>query len=308
MRRLRRFNLLSCLGLALLGSLLGGLWNPVANWLGSDDVWPNPLSFAPPAMAQTVQVMTQVGWLEVQTLRGDVTIQASAPRAARVGDRLTKTGDTLTTGPRSATLLDIDNRIGTIQVAENSRLQVRQLGTLRNGGWVTTLDLARGQARLRVDKRILPKNSIFEVHSPAGVAGVRGTEFGVMVNSQNRMVVGTEGGLVEASAQGTTVTLKPESGSALFPQEPPLPPLPLDRELKLDLEEVDYRNKHLWVNGQIHPLNTIFANGLELAVDKAGRFEQLIPLPSEGRLALKVANSVGDEQGYLLMGLDRRVE
>ncbi len=259
----------------------------------------------PQAKAQTVQLLNSKGWLEVQRLQGRVMIQTSAARQAKLGDRLTKPGDVVTTGPGASTVLKVDNRIGTVQVAQNSELRIRQLGVLRNGGWITTLNLDRGQARLKVDKRIMPRNSIFEVHSPSGVAGVRGTNFGVMLNPQNRLVVGTEEGLVEASAEGETVALKANFGSALFPGEPPLPPLELDRKLELNLVEVEFRQGQLWLSGNIYPLNTVFASDQELAVDKNGAFGQLIPIPSGDRLPLKVTNSVGEEQGYLIVGLDR---
>lgn len=264
-----------------------------------------PPHWVPQAKAQTVQLLNSKGWLEVQRLQGRVTIQTSAERLAKLGDRLTKPGDVVTTGPGASTLLKVDNRIGTVQVAQNSELRVRQLGVLRNGGWITTLNLDRGQARLKVDKRIMPSNSVFEVHSPSGVAGVRGTNFGVMLNPQNRLVVGTETGLVEASAQGKTVALEPEFGSALFPGEPPLPPLEVDRKLELNLVEVEFRQGQLWLSGSIHPLNTVFARDLELAVDKNGAFGQLIPIPPGDRLPIKVSNSFGEEQGYLVVGLDR---
>ncbi len=261
----------------------------------------------PRLVAQTVQLLSQGQWLEVLQVSGQVTLQASQPRPAQVGDRLVKAGDTLTTGPRSYSLLQLDSGIGTIQVAENTLLQVRNLEKLRNGARVTTLNLKRGQVRLRIRKLSNP-DSRFEIHSPTGIAGVRGTEFGVLLNQSQRMVVGTESGLVNASSNGESVDLGPETGSAIFPAEPPLPPLPLDRELRFQLDEVDYREKQVWISGQVNPLNSVIANGVDLDISKTGTFEQLIPARRGQAIAIAVLNALGDERRYIFLGSERLVQ
>ena len=271
------------------------------------------------AQAQTIPLASQVGWLEVKRLQGEVSITASEARPARVGDRLTRSGDRLTTGPRSLSILQLDNNIGSLQVAQNSSLSIRQLGMTQEGGWLTMLNLDQGQVRFRVNKEQMPRNSRFEVYSPSGVAGVRGTEFGVMVNPLNRVVIGTETGLVEAEANSQQVELPAGSGSAIFPGEAPTAPLPLDRQLSLDLEEVDYRgDDEIWLSGKVYPLNTVFANGIELPVSKTGFFEQqlsyrptasttTLTITPTAALVIRVENALGDKQEYELRGLGQNL-
>ncbi len=244
-----------------------------------------------------------IGWLEVRQTQGNVILIASPPKVARVGDRLAKVGDSLKTGPNSSAILRLDQKIGTINVAENTSLRIRRLGRLRSGARVTTLDLDQGQVRLNVRKFNNPYSRL-EIKSPAGVAAVRGTEYGISLSDDGRMIVATESGLVTAAALGKTVYLEPDFGSRLRPNEPPSKPQRLDRELWLKLNGTEINDRQIYVSGKAHPLNSVTVVGKEVQLDNDGRFEVSLPLPNSTSLfdfEIEVRNALGESRSHSLI-------
>lgn len=260
------------------------------------------LGLASTALAQNVQLLSN-GWLEVRQISGRVIFTGSPPRAARVGDRLQKIGDSLQTGPRSFSLLRLDRGIGTINVAENTALSIRQMARLRSGARVTTLALDAGQVRLNV-RRFTHSQSRLEIVSPAGVAAVRGTEYGISLDDDGRMIVATESGLVTVAAQGKTVFLEPDFGSRLRPRRPPSDPMPLDRELRLELDRTEINLRQVYVRGKIDPLNFLSVAGVTVSVGDDGRFEASVVLPDSPLLfnhEMVVSNALGEHRSYSLV-------
>jgi hypothetical protein len=257
--------------------------------------------FSPGAIAQ----LSPGGWLEVKYTQGSVTLTASPPKVARVGDRLAKPGDSLATGSSSSAILSLDNGIGSINVAENTRLRIRRLSKLRSGGRITMLELDQGQVRLNV-RKFNNLDSKLEIHSPAGIAAVRGTEYGISVGRDQRMIVATKSGLVSAVSQGKTVLLKPDFGSRLRPEKPPSQPLPLDRLLKLSIERTEINGQQLAIVGTTHPLNSVNVAGVEVPIDDQGSFEAMIPLSNSTSLfdlEIEVSNALGERRKYPVMGI-----
>lgn len=244
-----------------------------------------------------------IGWLEVRHTQGNVILTTSPPKVARVGDRLSKVGDALQTGPNSSAILRFDQKIGTVNVAENTSLRIRRLGRLRSGARVTTLDLDQGQVRLNVRKFTNPYSRL-EIQSPAGVAAVRGTDYGISLGPDGRMVVATESGLVTAAALGKTVYLEPDFGSRLRPDELPSDPQPLDRELWLNLQNTEINDRQIYISGSIHPLNSVKVFGMDLPVDDDGRFEVSLPMRTPLSLfdfEIEVRNALGENRSYSLI-------
>ncbi len=244
-----------------------------------------------------------IGWLEVRQAQGKVILTTSPPKPARVGDRLSKIGDALQTGPNSSAILRLDRKIGTVNVAENTLLRIRRMGRLRSGARVTTLDLDQGQVRLNVRKFTHPSSRL-DIRSPAGVAAVRGTDYGISVGGDGRMVVATESGLVTAAALGKTVYLEPDFGSRLRPDQLPSDPQPLDRELWLKLQNTEINDRQVYVSGTIHPLNSVIVFGQELPVDDDGRFDVSLPMPDSISLfdfEVEVRNALGEQRSYSLI-------
>jgi len=244
-----------------------------------------------------------IGWLEVLQTRGRVTLIKSPPRVAQIGDRLSRIGDALETGPNSSAILRLDESIGTINIAENTSLRIRRLGRLRSGARVTKLDLTQGQVRLHI-RRFNNFESRLEIQSPAGVAAVRGTEYGISLGQDGRMIIATESGLVTAAALGETVYLEPDFGSRLRPGEPPSPPSRLDRELWLELDGTEINARQLYVSGKIAPLNSVSVAGTEVSVSDQGQFAVTMPLPNSTSLFdfdVVVSNALGEKRSHSLV-------
>lgn len=240
------------------------------------------------------------GWIELTYLQGGVTVFLPETRTAKLGDRLIRPGQGLATQPRSAATLLLDRQIGRLQVAENTRFEIRRLDMIQ-GGRVTHLDLLRGQIRIQARKFSNPYSQL-TVTTPSGIAAVRGTEFGVSVNPSDRMAVGTNEGSVEISAQGQAVQVDPGFASLVYPGEPPLPPIPLDRQLNLNLTQISRRGDRVRLSGQIDPANSLIQGGDQvLPSDRQGRFTLVLSNPNE-TLELIVRNPLGDQKRYRLSG------
>ena len=147
-------------------------------------------------------------WLEVRRFSGGVTVQTDRSRTAWVGARLTQAGHGVTTGSRSTSTLAADRNIGTVTLSQNTRMTVQRLALLRNGGRVTILRVHRGQARMQARAMNNPSSRL-ELHTPSGVASVRGTDFGVTVEETGKTNIGTLDGRVEAISQGERVSVDP---------------------------------------------------------------------------------------------------
>lgn len=141
-------------------------------------------------------------WIAITSLTGDVDITPyqGRRRQARRGDRLEQVGDTVTTGANSSARLDVDQAAGYISMAENSQLQVQTLSITRNGGRITRLQVSRGQVRTRVRAFTNPESEL-EIYTPAGVSGVRGTDFGVSVQPTGAMGIATLAGSVRPALE-----------------------------------------------------------------------------------------------------------
>ena len=237
-------------------------------------------------------------WLQLQRFSGTVTVVAGRSKSARIGDRLSAVGHGLVTGSRSSANLSVDTGIGTIAVAQNTRITIDRLTTLADGGRVTILDVPRGQARLQV-RRFTNPSSRLELHTPSGVAAVRGTEFGVSVSPEGRTVVATTEGSVEATAASQSVEVLPETVSLIYPGQPPTPAAPLDHELAIRWDANEWSNGYLYLSGNIDAANTITVMGEELPVNRRGRFETRLSLPTRSqRVTIEVSNAVGETRTY----------
>jgi hypothetical protein len=85
-------------------------------------------------------------WLQVEQLTGNVYIELlNGGRSAQIGDRLSRVGDRITTGPRAFAKLALDTGVGTIEVAENTQVQIQTLDPpLPDQGRVTRLVVPPG--------------------------------------------------------------------------------------------------------------------------------------------------------------------
>ncbi|MEM8602306.1 MAG: FecR domain-containing protein [Cyanobacteria bacterium P01_H01_bin.121] len=237
-------------------------------------------------------------WLEVRQARGNVTLRASSPTAAKVGDRLTQVGQGISTGGRSSTILAADDGIGFIRVSEDTDLRLTRLTTLSNGGKVTEVTVTRGQARLNV-RRFNNPSSRLEIKTPAGVAAVRGTEFGVTVNSVNsQMGIATRSGSVAAIAQGRNVAVRPNQYSLIIPGEPPTPPRPLPQAPQLSVQRLTRSGNQIQLQATTEPPNLVFVNDQPIALDRNGQLNSSITASGQSEIEILVRNPFGEERAY----------
>ncbi len=250
------------------------------------------------AQAVTVRVDR---WLEIQQMTAPVTyFSSNTSRAARLGDRLQAIGEGLETGDDATASLEVDTEIGTVEVAADTRLKVVGLAATESGGRITRLQVDRGRVRLQVRPFTNPESQL-EIQTPAGVSGVRGTEFGVTVFPDGKMGVATLEGNVATEAQGQTVEVPAGFQNVTIVGEPPTAPVPFTNEPRLDyqVERVVRRGiRRIVLNGQVDPTSSVLIKGQPQAIDRDGKFSLLLPAPNRLRLAITVVTPLGQTQTY----------
>jgi hypothetical protein len=240
-------------------------------------------------------------WLALQQIGGSVTYQrGNSSRPAQVGDRLQAVGDGLTTGQRSNARLEVDTGVGFVNVSESTRLRIRALDYAADNGRITRIDVPQGQIRLQV-RPFTHNGSELEIYTPAGVSGVRGTEFGVNVQTDGKMGVATLAGSVATAAQGETVIVPDGFQNLTIPGQPPSPPVPLrdSTELEYRVERTIRRGiRRLQLIGQVDSVNTVLVEGVPQVTDSNGQFSIQLPVRNWVRVEITVITPLGKQQVY----------
>lgn len=252
------------------------------------------------AIAQSLQVRVD-RWLEVQQISGTVTFQrGTLSQTAQIGSRLQNIGDTLRTGPRSRAVLAIDTDTGTVSMSHNTAIQVQELQVAPNGGRLTRLRILGGQARFQI-RPFSPPGSRLEIETPAGTSAVRGTEFGINVRPDGTTGVATLEGSVETEAQLQTVTVGAGQQTIIVPGESPATPTTATNDATLKLRWLTLiDDRTVRVSGQIDPINLLELDGSTPALDRNGRFDTLLPLPTNRRIEVLITTPAGSSQEYEL--------
>jgi hypothetical protein len=239
-------------------------------------------------------------WLEVRRPIGQVLYsrgQKSQP--ARSGMRLQAVGDAITTKQSSSTILAIDQGTGFINVSENSNINVQKLLKGRAGEHITQLQVKAGQVRLQV-RPFTNSTSRLEIQTPAGVAGVRGTEFGVSVQQNGKMGVATIKGGVATNAQGQTVLVGAGFQNITIPGEPPSAPVPLREDTRLNIRQLVANGSQVRIVGIVDPVNLLTIAKQTQNTDKSGNFDITVPLLANRRVEAVVVTPLGKKQVYEL--------
>lgn len=240
-------------------------------------------------------------WLAIRQIEGNVTFMTrSSSRSARVGDRLQAIGDGVTTATSSLATLEVDTQVGTIEVAEQTSVKVQALETTPNDGRVTRLQVDRGRVRLQIRPFNNPESEL-EIETPAGISGVRGTDFGVVVDANGKMGVATLEGNVLTTAQDQDIEVPAGFQNVTIPGEPPSEPIPFTNEPRLDyqIDRVIRRGiRRVVFNGQVDPTSSVTIKGNPQTIDREGRFQIVFPAPSRLRLAVTVTTALGQTQTY----------
>ncbi|MBE9033842.1 FecR family protein [aff. Roholtiella sp. LEGE 12411] len=240
-------------------------------------------------------------WLEVRRPIGQVIYsrgQTSQP--VHNGMRLKSVGDTITTKQGSSVVLGIDTATGLVKVTENTTVTVKKLETGNKGQRITELQVLSGQVNLQI-RPLTHDASRVEIKTPAGIAGVRGTEFGVSVQNDGKMGVGTKKGVVATSAQGQTVLVKAGFQNLTIPGQPPSPAIPLREDTRLNVSQLLARGRRVQIVGTVDPVNLLLINQQPQNVNLNGRFDITVPLPSNRKVEATVLTPLGTKQLYQLV-------
>jgi hypothetical protein len=270
--------------------------------LGAIGLVVSVLATAAPANPQT-QVQARFDRaFTLRNLAGQVEIKPNQQgwRRAQANDLITSIGDQLKTGERSRVDLQLDVGIGSIQVAPSTLIQLREMRRNADESRVSLFYMPYGSARIKL-RRFTNPNTRFEIETPAGVSGVRGTEFGVAAQPSGKTSVAVLDGRVNTSAQGQSVDVDAGFQNFTIPGEPPSPPVPLTDNTNLDYQ-LDKRiagtRRQLQFVGKVDPVNVVFANGKVVETDRQGQFQVALPVTSRPRLEVIVQTPLGKEQRY----------
>ena len=244
-------------------------------------------------------------WLELSNLSGTVEFLRSGQwRQAQVGQRLGSVGDGVRTGAGSLARLSVDTQIGFVTVSENTALRIAQLYTTQRGGKVTELDVSRGQVRIFVRPFTNPDSSL-ESRTPAGVNGVRGTDFGMAIQPSGRSSLVVEEGRVVSEAQGVSVPVNAGFQNFTIPGEPPSEPVPITENPSLNLLRLERQRRDgessVVIEGSTVPVNLLVIDEQTQEIDEAGNFELELALPENRRIEVTVITPLGTEQVYELV-------
>ena len=296
----------------------------------------NPASLAAnPSPAKTIQAQGTASGrsLEIREIRGTVTFKG---RQAVAGDRLLAPGDEIITGPDSTARLAIDNNTGIVEVAEKTAVKISSL----SGEKDTAIFVSRGRVRLSIGKTtattpapktstIIPPNQIaalntfsglgklsqiaqqkssartapVRVETPEGVAGVRGTSFGVSVGPDGKTAVSTIEGAVGVSGRTESeVVVNGGNATAIFPQTPPVEPSASPRLAQLKVRSLYRVSGNVYrFKGQVNPIDLIYVNDEAIKIDRQGKFSIQGTLPPSRRLKIVVRGPSVTERHYSLV-------
>ena len=294
-------------------------------------------SAANPSPAETIKAQGTASGrsLEIREIRGTVTFKG---RQAVVGDRLLVPGDEIITGPNSTARLAIDNNIGIVEVAEKTAVKISSLSGA-GGEKDTAIFVSLGRVRLSIGKTaattpaantstIIPPNQIaslntfsglgklnqiaqqkssartapVRVETPEGVAGVRGTSFGVSVGPDGKTSVSTiEGAVVVSGRTDSEVVVNAGSATTIFPQTPPVAPSASRRLAQLKVRSLFRLSGDIYrLSGQINPIDLIYVNDEAIKIDRNGNFNIQGILPPSRRLKIVVRGPSVRERHYSL--------
>jgi len=245
----------------------------------------------------TAQAAETQRWVEVKQTNGTVT---SNGEQLKVGDRLQGANAGISTTIGSSAILAVDDGIGTVNVSENTNLQVKSLKTLPDGSKQTRFYMAQGQISSRV-RPFRSRNSSYEIETPGGVAGTRGTEFGVTVGPNGKTGISSIQGKIALTAKGQTVLVEPGYSALIFPGEAPTKPKQISQDTRLQLKVLSATaTGQVRVIAQVNPINLVSINDQLVDTGREGKIEQLVSVPSNRLIRVVVRSAMGNQQVYEL--------
>lgn len=251
---------------------------------------------------KAIQVRTDQ-WLKVDKVMGTVkyrNLYNYENRAARVGDRLQTTSDEISTGANSSAVLSVDTGVGVINVSENTTIQIRSFRLASDNGRVTNLFVPRGKARLQI-RKFTNRGSQLNIQTPAGISGVRGTNFMVIARPNGNMITTTFDGSVATTAKNQSRMVNGGFQNITIVGESPSIPVPISNDAGLRYtinRQTSGSGRSVVFVGYTNPFNTVKVDGLEQSLDRSGKFSLQLPATSSLKVKVTVETAMGKIQDY----------
>jgi FecR protein len=240
-------------------------------------------------------------WLEVRRPQGEVIYSlGQTVQKATNGMRLQTVGETITTKQGSSVVLAIDLATGIVKVAENTTVTIKKLESGNKGQRITELEVKSGQINLQI-RPLTNNTSRIEIKTLAGIAGVRGTEFGVSVQENGKMGIATRKGAVATTAQNQTRLVKAGFQNVTIPGQPPSIPVPIKEDTRLNINQLLADGNQVKIVGRVDPVNLLIFNQQPQNVDINGKFDIIVPLPTNRQVEVIVKTPLGKQQLYQLI-------
>ena len=169
-----------------------------------------------------------VGKAVVRTIRGQAQYADAGQWLPLKEGQTLKPGSTIRTANESQVDLFMDQNGPMVRLMENTTLGIDKLNFEATGIETiieTQLDLKSGRVLGIVRK--MASDSKYEIKTPNGVAGVRGTEYDISATSVVRVVTGSLV-VVFVKSDGTVVTQVVNAGEMFVPSEVAVKPIPPD--------------------------------------------------------------------------------
>ena len=122
------------------------------------------------------------GHATVRTVMGIATYNSGGGAMTLKPNMELEAGTTISTGPDSVVYLNVNGLSSSVRIQADTTMsipQMERIGSAREGDTETTLDIKLGSILGQVKK--VSGNSTYEIKTPHGVAGIRGTDFEVQV-------------------------------------------------------------------------------------------------------------------------------
>lgn len=179
--------------------------------------------------------------------------------------------------------------------------QEHLLARAYSSGGKTVVD--SGEAPLLAQRRPR-RNYPVRVETPAGIAGVRGTSFGVNVGPDGKTGIEIIKGSIAAIAQDEEVIFQGGESVVILPGESPAQPSPWQ---STELARLRIRSlvrtspSSAIVSGQVNPMDIVFLNGKPIEIDSEGKFKVAVALPSSHRLNFVVQGPAVRARSYRIV-------
>jgi hypothetical protein len=249
-----------------------------------------------------IQVRTNQ-WLQVSQVTGTVTyrnLYNYANRQAKIGDRLEVVSDEISTGENSSAILTVDTAVGSIYVTENTTIKIRSFAIAPDNGRITNLFIPRGKARLQI-RKFTNRGSQLNIQTPAGITGVRGTQYIVAAHPNGNTVVVTLTGSVATQAQNQTKIVNGGFQNMIIAGQPPSSPVTIvdQPSLSYSIDKKTFgTERSILLVGSTSIFNTVKVNGVEQLIDRSGKFSLNLPATSSLNVNVKVETPQGKVQVY----------